>query len=31
LQTGEETTGNGCPTLQTYDVRIDEEGLWIGI
>ena len=31
LQTGEEVTGNGCPTLQTYDVQIDEEGFWIGV
>jgi nitrite reductase/ring-hydroxylating ferredoxin subunit len=31
LQTGEEATSNGCPSLHTYDVQINEEGFWIGI
>lgn len=31
LQTGVETSGNGCPDLRTFEVKIDDEGFWIGI
>ncbi|MCU0394164.1 MAG: Rieske 2Fe-2S domain-containing protein [Thermoflexibacter sp.] len=31
LATGEETSGNGCASLQTFPVALEEDGFFIGL